>query len=93
MFRFHLLAAGVHSPLSALVCLFTDFLANLFVGLEHGELYSWGSFSSGKLGLGMVCEDVRFPMLIEHTTKDPVDQVICGWDHSISISRKFFSLI
>jgi alpha-tubulin suppressor-like RCC1 family protein len=54
-------------------------------------LFSWGNHESGKLGLGFLGEDALFPVLIHHTEVDPVEKVVCGWDHSIALSRELFA--
>ncbi|KAG9146343.1 hypothetical protein Leryth_008032 [Lithospermum erythrorhizon] len=53
---------------------------------KHGEVYSWGEESGGRLGQG-VATDVSHPKLISTLTGRNVEMVDCGEFHSCAITH------
>lgn len=63
-----------------------------FIQIDHccwldGQLFAWGSNSSGQLGLGSKCEAVRTPSLVSTLSGVPLAFIATGGSHSFALSK------
>ncbi|KAJ3683131.1 hypothetical protein LUZ60_013358 [Juncus effusus] len=55
---------------------------------RHGEIFTWGVEHSGRLGHGLVGNDVITPTLIDSLSSAPSDSVSCGEFHTCAITNQ-----
>jgi len=66
--------------------IFMHMFPALFLAVDDGKVYGWGSNSEGQLGLGEEVDTVEQPTLIKLAKK--ASYIACGYYHSAIITGK-----
>lgn len=57
---------------------------------EWGQVFSWGSNSSGQLGLGSMDLMVPMPKMIKSLATKQVIQIACGQNHTLALTNGMY---